>query len=136
MNMQVICLGTGSAIPSAKKNHSGFLVKTEKENILVDCGEGIQRQFKRTEENMQRLTKILIAHWHEDHPLGLAGLLKTMGLNGYSQTLHIYGPKFTKEKIYLFQQIYARYKINLEIHEIHSGTIYENKQVKIEASPM
>lgn len=136
MDFKVIFLGTGSAIPTAKKNHSGFLIKTEKEQILVDCGEGIQRQFKKAEENMQRLTKILITHWHEDHTLGLAGLLKTMGLNSYVQTLHIYGPKFTREKIHLFQEIYARYKIDLEIHEVSQGIIYEDKQIKIEASPM
>lgn len=136
MDLKIVCLGTGSAIPNAKKNHSGFLVKTEKENILIDCGEGIQRQFKKAEENTQRLTKILITHWHEDHTLGLAGLLKTMGLNSYAQTLHIYGPKFTREKIYLFQEIYARYKINLEIHEISEGTVYEDKQIKIESMPM
>ena len=136
MNIQVICLGTGSAIPNAKKNHSGFLIKTEKENILVDCGEGIQRQFRKAEENPQRLTKILITHWHEDHTLGLAGLLKTMGMNNYPQTLQIYGPRYTREKIHMFQEIYSRYKINLEIHEISQGTIYEDKQIKIEASQM
>ncbi|MEK6846546.1 MAG: ribonuclease Z [Nanoarchaeota archaeon] len=136
MNFKLVCLGTGSAIPNAKKNHSGFLVKTERENILVDCGEGIQRQFKKAEENPQRLTKILITHWHEDHTLGLAGLLKTMGMNSYSQTLHIYGPRSTREKLQLFQQIYARYKINIEIHEVSSRTIYEDKQIKIEALPM
>ena len=136
MNIQVTFLGTGSAIPNAKKNHSGFLIKSERENILIDCGEGIQRQFKKAEENMQRLTKILITHWHEDHTLGLAGLLKTMGMNNYAQTLHIYGPRFTREKIHLFQEIYSRYKINLEVHEISQGTIYEDKQIKIEAFPM
>lgn len=131
-----MCLGTGSAIPNANKNHSGFLIKTEKDNILIDCGEGIQRQFKKAEENLQRVTKILITHWHEDHTLGLAGLLKTMGMNSYAQTLHIYGPRFTREKIHLFQQIYSRYKIEIEVHEISEGTVYEDKQIKIEAMQM
>ena len=136
MDMQIVCLGTSSNLPTAKRNHSGFLIKTEKENILVDCGEGIQRQFKKAEENMQKLTKILITHCHEDHTLGLAGLLKTMGMNSYAQTLQIYGPRYTREKIHLFQEIYARYQINLEIHEISEGTIYEDKQIKIEAAQM
>ncbi len=136
MDIQVTFLGTSSNVPTAKKNHSGFLIKTEKENILVDCGEGIQRQFRIAEENPARLTKILITHWHEDHTLGLAGLLKTMGMDSYAKTLHIYGPKATKEKIELFEQIYSRYKIQMEIHEVHAGTIYEDKQIKIETLPM
>jgi len=136
MDMEVVCLGTGSAVPSKKKNHSGFLVKTEKHKILVDCGEGIQRQFRMCEENPAKLTHLLITHWHEDHTLGLAGLLKTMGMNSYVQTLQIYGPRGTREKIELFQKIYSRYKISISIKEIDSGLVYEDKMIKIEAEKM
>ncbi len=136
MNIEVVLLGTSSAVPTSKKNHSGFLIKTDREHILVDCGEGIQRQFRIAQENPTKLTKILITHWHEDHTLGLAGLLKTMGMDSYAKNLDIYGPKATKEKIELFEQIYSRYKIQMQIHEVHAGTIYEDKQIKIETLPM
>jgi len=136
MDIEVVFLGTASAIPSIKKNHSGFLVKTEKHQILVDCGEGIQRQFKIAKENLSKITKILITHWHEDHTVGLAGLLKTMGMNSYADILHIYGPRQTKEKIELFQQIYSRFKIKIEIHEISNSLVYEDKQIRIESSQM
>ena len=136
MEIKIVCLGTGSAIPTAKKNHSGFLIKTENEQILVDCGEGIQRQFRKAGENPAKLTKILLTHWHEDHTLGLAGLLKTMGMDSYVKTLHIYGPRGTSEKIQLFERIYSKYKIQIEVHEVHTGTIYEDKQLKIETLPM
>ncbi len=134
--MKVVCLGTGSAIPTIEKNHSGFLIKTERENILVDCGEGIQRQFKVAGENPAKLTKILITHWHEDHTLGLAGLLKTLGMNSYAQELHIYGPRHTKEKIEMFERIYSPNRIRIEVHEIMQSTVYEDKQIKIEAAQM
>jgi len=136
MEFKVVCLGTGSAVPSIKKNHSGYLIKTEKENILLDCGEGIQRQFKRANENALRLTKVLITHWHEDHSIGLAPLLKSMGMNNYGQILEIYGPKHTGEKMELFERIYASPKIRLDIKEVTQGTIHENKQIKIEAIPV
>lgn len=134
--MEIIFLGTSAAVPSIEKNHSGFLIKTEKHKILVDCGEGIQRQFKIADENPTKLNKILITHWHEDHTIGLAGLLKTLGMNNYSQTLQIYGPRQTKEKIELFQKIYSRYKISLEINEINSNLVYEDKEIKIESAHM
>ena len=136
MDIEVVCLGTSSAIPSKKKNHSGFLVKTERHKILVDCGEGIQRQFRKASENPAKLTHILITHWHEDHTLGIAGLLKTMGMNNYMQTLQIYGPRTTKEKIELFQKIYSKFKINFKVNEIDSGLVYEDKQIKMEAEKM
>lgn len=47
MKTEITFLGTGSAIPTAKKNHVGTLISYGADNILVDCGEGIQRQFKR-----------------------------------------------------------------------------------------
>jgi ribonuclease Z len=136
MKIETVLLGTGSSVPSIKKNHSGYLVKTEKENILVDCGEGIQRQFRIKGESPSKITKILVTHWHEDHTLGLGGILKTMGMDSYSKILEIYGPRRTKENIELFEKIYSRYKIQMKIHEIHSGVIYEDKQIIIETTPV
>ena len=39
-------LGTADSIPSATRNHSAILLTYKGENILVDCGEGTQRQLK------------------------------------------------------------------------------------------
>lgn len=136
MEIEVVCLGTASTIPSRKKNHSGYLIKTEKHKILLDCGEGIQRQFKLAEEIPQRLTHILLTHWHEDHTIGLMPLLKTMGMNSYSGTLKIYGPKHTKEKIDLLQKIYNPLKINIQVKEVDTGLVYEDKDIQIEAQHM
>ena len=36
-------LGTGSAIPTARRNHPAVLLRYKAESILVDCGEGTQR---------------------------------------------------------------------------------------------
>lgn len=136
MEIEVVCLGTASTVPSRKKNHSGYLIKTEKNKILLDCGEGIQRQFKLAEEIPQRLTHILLTHWHEDHTIGLMPLLKTMGMNSYSGTLKIYGPKYTKEKIDLLQKIYNPLKINIQVKEVDTGLVYEDKDIQIEAQHM
>ncbi len=135
MGFEIVFLGTGSAIPTARKNHSGFLVKTQDETILVDCGEGIQRQFRIAKENPCKLTKILLTHWHEDHTLGLAGLLKTMGMMSYSKTLQIYGPPGTIEKFHALQNLYSRYKIKINVKEVASK-VFENKDLIIEAAKM
>lgn len=136
MEIEVVCLGTGSTVPSKRKNHSGYLIKTDKHKILLDCGEGIQRQFKLAEEIPQRLTHVLLTHWHEDHTIGLVPLLKSMGMNSYVGNLKIYGPKHTKEKIEMFQRIYLPFKIKMEVKEVDTGTIFEDKDIKIEAQHM
>jgi ribonuclease Z len=135
MKIEIVFLGTGSAVPTAKSNHTGILVKTPTETILVDCGEGIQRQFKVAKENSSRLTKILLTHWHADHALGLPGLLYSLNLNSYSKVLDIYGPRGTKEKIRLLQKIYNKFKVEMKIHEI-TKKVFESQDLLIEALPM
>jgi ribonuclease Z len=95
--IELTFLGTGSSIPTARRNHPAVLLKYKAENILVDCGEGTQRQFRLAHMNPCKVTRILISHWHGDHALGLPGLLQTLVMNGYNRKLEIYGPRGSKE---------------------------------------
>lgn len=136
MKIEITFLGTGSHIPTATRNHTGILLSFGSENILFDCGEGTQRQFRVAKLNPCKLTKILISHWHGDHALGLPGLLKTLAMSEYSKTLHIYGPKGTKKNISLLEKIYGKAKLKLQIHEISSGKIIDEKEFIIKTLPM
>jgi len=104
--INVTFLGTGSSIPTARRNHPAVLLKYKGENVLIDCGEGTQRQFRKAGLNLCKVTRILISHWHGDHVLGLPGLLQTLNLNGRNGELVIYGPRGSKRK---FQEMVAPY---------------------------
>ena len=65
--MKITFLGTSSMIPTADRNHNSILFDYENEHILIDCGEGTQRQFRIGNINPVKITKILITHWHGDH---------------------------------------------------------------------
>ena len=41
-------LGTSASVPSADRNHPGLLVEAGGHRIMVDCGEGTQRQLLRS----------------------------------------------------------------------------------------
>jgi len=129
-------LGTSDAIPSARRNHPAILLNYNEENILVDCGEGTQRQFRKAELNPNKVTRILITHWHGDHVLGIPGLLQTLSLGGYNKTLFIYGPKGTKYfmnnllRTFVFVE---NYKIQVEEVE---GVFFRGKDFYLEAKPM
>ncbi len=135
--IKVHFLGTSAQIPSAKRNHSAILLTYNEENILVDCGEGTQRQFRKARLNPCRLTRILITHWHSDHVLGLPGLLSTLALSGYNKTLFIYGPKGTKEfikdllKLFNFQKNYE-----IIVEETSGGKFYDSKEFYLESERM
>jgi len=135
--MKLTFLGTSQAIPTEKRNHTAMLLEYEYESILVDCGEGTQRQFRKAHINPCKLTKILISHWHGDHVLGLPGLLQTLALNNYSRTLDIYGPRGTKRyaEMMLGMFVFAG-KIDVRIHEIDRGIFFESKKFYLEAFPL
>ena len=137
MKIPICFLGTSQAIPTAKRNHTAMLLQYKDENILIDCGEGTQRQFRKAGLNPCRLTKILITHWHGDHILGLPGLLQTLALNGYNRTLRIYGPRGTKQYAELMFRLFVFLgKIKYEIHEIESGRVFETNDFCVESLPM
>ena len=135
--IKIYFLGTSAQIPTAKRNHSAVFLSYEGENILVDCGEGTQRQFRKARLNPCKVTRILISHWHSDHVLGIPGLLSTLALSGYNKTLYIYGPKGTKEfmrdllKVFNFQK-----KYEIIVEETNGGKFYETNDFYLESSRM
>jgi ribonuclease Z len=76
----VTFLGTSASVPSAERNHPGLLVEAGSDRILVDCGEGTQRQLLRSAAGFRRLDRLLLTHDHLDHVLGIPGLLSTLRL--------------------------------------------------------
>lgn len=137
MKIPITLLGTGQAIPTKKRNHTAILLTYKSENILVDCGEGTQRQFRKAGINPCKLTRILITHWHGDHILGLPGLLQTLALNNYNRKLEIYMPKNTRHFMDLIFRLFVfQGKIKYEIHECETGKIFENNDFLIEAASM
>jgi len=137
MKINITFLGTSGQIPTASRNHTAILVQYNEENILVDCGEGTQRQFRKAKINPCKITKILITHWHGDHILGLPGLFQTLALNGYKKELEIYGPKGTSKYIReLLDMFKFKKELKIKVKEINSGKVAETKDLLINSRPM
>jgi len=134
--IKITFLGTGGMIPDEKRNHPAFLLTSQTENILVDCGEGTQIQFRRAKLNPCKITKILITHWHGDHTFGLPGLLRTLATSGYNKRLYIYGPRgFKKHMNEMFKAFGAVTEFEIKVKEV-SGKFFENEDFYLEAESM
>jgi len=134
--IKLVFLGTSDAVPSAERNHTSILLNYQDENILVDCGEGTQRQFRKAELNPCKVTRLLITHWHGDHVLGIPGLLQTLNFSDYNKTLFIYGPKGTKEFMnQMFKTFIFQGKFNIEVKEVENK-FFENDDFYLEARKM
>jgi ribonuclease Z len=134
--ISVTFLGTSDSVPSEKRNHTALLLNYKGENILIDCGEGTQRQFRKAKLNPCKITRILLTHKHADHSLGIPGLLKTLELSGYGKTLYIYGPKGIKNFINgLFDAFGNVKEYKIEVKEV-SGKFFEADDFYLEAESM
>jgi ribonuclease Z len=85
-------LGTSSAAPTKGRGLPAVAVQREGEVVILDCGEGIQRQVMNLGIGLNKETAILITHLHGDHVTGLLGLLQTMSLAQRSRPLTIVAP--------------------------------------------
>ncbi len=60
--------------------------------MLLDCGEGAQRQLSRYGLRVLKISYVFITHLHGDHYFGLPGLITSMALYGRTEPLVIVGP--------------------------------------------
>lgn len=129
-------LGTGNAIPTPKRNHTSMLLQYKNLGIMIDCGEGTQRQISSAGISPHKITHLCITHWHGDHILGLPGLIQSLGMSDYQKTLHLFGPPGTKHFLHIIRELITGLPIKLEVYEVTRGTILETEELKLEAWPV
>ncbi len=91
--INVTFLGTGGSLPTKERGLPSVALRRDGELIILDCGEGTQRQMMHAGLGFNRPTAILISHLHGDHILGLPGLLQTMSSLARDKPVDLYGPK-------------------------------------------
>ena len=135
MSLRVVFLGTAGSVPTPKRSLPAILIQRKGEQIMFDCGEGVQRQMIKAKAGFHRKTKVFITHMHGDHVLGLPGLLQTMALLDRERKLDVYGPPGIKrflEDIRETVQFVLTFPV--EIHEIHeAGVVCEEQEYAVQA---
>ena len=58
--IKITFLGTSAMMPTADRNHTSILISYKNNKILIDCGEGTQRQLRKAKISPSKITKILI----------------------------------------------------------------------------
>ena len=97
MSFELVVLGAASATPTSNSYTTSQLLKMREHYFLIDCGEGVQKQLRRSKTKFSRINNIFISHLHGDHFFGLVGLLSSFHLLGRTTPLTIYGPPKLKE---------------------------------------
>lgn len=135
MSLQVVFLGTAASIPTPNRSLPAIVIKREGELILLDCGEGAQKQMIGAKIGFNRKTKIFITHMHGDHVLGLPGVLQTMSLLGRDKPLEVYGPPGIKAFIEaVIRTVRFGLTFRIEVYEVENeGLVDEEEEYLIRA---
>ncbi|MCD6464599.1 ribonuclease Z [Candidatus Woesearchaeota archaeon] len=125
--MELTFLGTSCMTPTKQRNVTSFFLHDQGVGILIDCGEGTQRQMQFANINRNRVDYLLITHWHADHTSGIPGLLQTLNAVRKTKYLRLFGPKTTN---YHFSHLLKAFSFGLEHLKIFVKEVNSEKPVR------
>src|SRR5437764_6944075 len=132
MDLNVVFLGTGGSVPSARRATACVLIRAGGARVLVDCGEGAQRQMSNS-TGLVQVDEIYITHFHADHYLGLPGLLKTYDLLERQTPLRIVGPTGLVGLFEALRRIFGKLRYGVELVELEPGGAIEREGFEMQA---
>jgi ribonuclease Z len=135
MDFSVFFAGTAGSIPTARRGLPAVVVRRGGDRILVDCGEGTQRQLV-SSVGLIDLDEILITHFHADHWLGLPGMLKTFDLRARERPLTVYGPPGLRDLLAPALRAAGRTRYELRLTELEPGEVLERDGYSIAPVPV
>lgn len=136
MDLDVVFLGTSASMPTAHRAPAALLVRRGGERLLVDCGEGTQRQLLRSSVGLVELREIFLTHFHADHFLGLPGMLKSFALRGRDLPLTVYGPPGLRDLFGALRRVFGRLSYELELVEVRPGEALARGEYRLETFPL
>ena len=132
MDLSVVFLGTGGSVPSARRATACVLIRSGGARILVDAGEGAQRQMINS-TGLVQVDDIYITHFHADHYLGLPGLLKTYDLMERQKPLRVIGPPGLIALFDALRRIFGKLRYDVELVELEAGEGVEHDGFEMRA---
>jgi ribonuclease Z len=135
MDLSVFFAGTAGSVPTMRRGLPAVLVRRGGERILIDCGEGTQRQLV-SSVGLADLDEIFLTHFHADHWLGLPGLLKTFDLRAREKPLTVHGPRGLANLLGAALRAAGRTRYGVRLVELEPGEILRRDGYHIAAIPV
>ncbi len=92
--MKLTILGSGTAIVTARRGSSGYLIKIADKTLLLDSGSGTLKKIAEASSSFKEIDYAIYTHLHPDHVTDLISLLFALRIpsNFKSKDLTVIGP--------------------------------------------
>lgn len=104
--IELIVLGTASAIPTLEQENTYFAVRGPEFNILVDAPGNPISRLRQAGLDPLTISDLVLTHFHPDHVAGAPLLLMASWLLGRRDPLHIYGLDVTLRNLEIMLNSY------------------------------
>lgn len=140
-DMEVVLLGTSSAVPTARRGLSSVALIRDGESFLFDCGEGTQMKLIKASFPRRKFHHIFITHLHGDHIFGLGGLISTLNLGEREIPLTIHGPLGIARFVRFLVGFPRPARLGFELHfnewePDFAGVVLESEEWLVRAAPL
>ena len=115
--MELIIIGSGTAVIQPRRGPSGYILKNGDEIYLLDGGSGTLRKVAEAGISYKKIDKVFYTHLHPDHTIDLVPFLfATKHTPGFVRTepLEIYGPVGFEEFYKGFTELFSRRMLEAE----------------------
>ncbi|MHC4930964.1 MAG: MBL fold metallo-hydrolase [Planctomycetota bacterium] len=107
--MQVTILGSGTALPTARRSSSGYLVEWHGGALLLDPSAGTYARALKAGLDPYVLGAVLLTHFHLDHTADLPAILwARRQMEDLESTLLVAGPVGTKDHLARLVQAHGK----------------------------
>jgi len=129
---EILFLGTGASVPSRNYGLPAVIVRRGRDMVLLDCGEGTQRQIMVSPFSFMKISAIFITHLHGDHFYGMPGLIQTMAMNGRTEPLVVRGPPgFAKALETILSVCPAPLTFELDSRDMEPGEVQKVGELEV-----
>lgn len=133
MDLSIFFAGTAGSVPTLRRGLPATLIRRGADKVLIDCGEGTQRQLIRS-VGLPDVTEVFLTHLHVDHWLGLPGMLQSFNLRDRSAPLTVFGPPGTRKLMDEMQRtVFGRLKYRFTVVDLEPDAIVEFDEYEIHA---
>ncbi len=147
--IRVHLIGTGGPELTPTRQGMSTLIEANQQALIFDVGRGVLQNIYLSRIDPRSVTKIFLTYLHSDHIEGLPSIWMTPWfMFARKPSLEVWGPQGTQQMVdgmrtmyeheveHRSNPVFKREYLDITVHEIAEGVIYDAGGVKVTAFPV